>query len=155
MNTITAAPAGSGLNILIIHAPGCPPAQDAIGKLLADAGLAGASITLATPADIAGGKVNPKDFDHVIAVLDDGLAKDDQLDASMLGVARCGMGVTGIWAEGSETDDMHPALRKYGAKQVPWNAAELAKTLGSEPAQTFQSSTGGTAARHDTTHNKC
>ena len=151
----TAMPAGKGLKILVIHAVGCPPDEGLLRKLLDDAGLKAASIKLATPAEIASGAINPKDFDHVITLLDDELAEDDRLEAGMLGVAQCGMGVTGIWTEGAHSEEMHPALQKFGAKQIPWNAEQLSQALSSEAPETYQSTSGESAAKHDTTHNKC
>ena len=154
-SAVTATPASKGLNILVIRAADCSLDERSLSKLLDDAGLKVASITLSTPAEIASGAVNPKDSDHVIALLDNELAGDGQLQDGMLGVAQCGMGVIGIWPEGADTDDMHPALQKFGAKQIPWDAEQLSEAMGSVAPETFQSSSGGSAAKHDTTHNKC
>ncbi|GEM_PF-3556513 len=154
-STQSAGPADKGLKILIIHAHGCPPDDGAIRKLLEKAGLSGASIVFATPADVENGSVDPKEFDHVFALLDDDLATDDQLEGGMLGVAQCGMSVTGIWGDGMASEDMHPALQKFGGQQIPWDAEKLLQALDTPAPKTFQSTSGGAAARHDSTHNKC
>lgn len=151
----TVGPAENGPNILIIHAPGCPPDEAAVSQLLSAAGLKPESVTFATPAEIADGSINPKNFEFVFALLRDELGSDDQLEAGVLGVAQCGKAITGIWGEGASSDEMHPALQKYGAKQIPWDAEQLANAIDSKAPQTFKSPTGGESARHKPTHNTC
>ena len=150
-----AGPSENGPTILIIHAPGCPPDQAAVSRLLAAAGLNPENVTFATPAEIVDDSINPKNFEFVFALLGDELEADDQLEAGVLGVAQCGKAITGIWGEGTSSDEMHPALQKYGAKQIPWDAEQLASAIDSEAPQTFKSPTGGQSARHKPTHNTC
>ncbi|AMN55328.1 hypothetical protein ACP90_26390 [Labrenzia sp. CP4] len=151
----TAGSSGKGLSILIIHAAGRKPNKASVSKLLSDAGVKAASLTFATPAEIANGSINPSDFDHVIVLLDDDLSGDDHLEEGMKGLVNCGFGAIGIWAEEMDSEDMHPAVQKYGAKQIPWDAKELSQALNSEAPETFQSTRGGSSASHETTHNKC
>ncbi len=151
----TAGSSGKGLNILIIHAAGRKPDEASVSKLLGDAGVKAVSLTFATPAEITNGSINPSDFDHVIVLLEDDLSSDDHLEEGMKGLVKCGIGAIGIWAEEINSEDMHPAVQKYGAKQIPWDAEQLSQALNSEAPETFQSTSGGSSASYETTHNKC
>ena len=148
-------PSDKGIRVLVIHSAKRTPDEAALRKLLRDAGYKVALLVLATPADVAAGKVDPSDFDHVIALLDDALAQDKHLEGGMLAVARCGQGVVGVWTSDEVSEDMHPSVQKYGKCQVPWDPAAVSNALEAAGPRPFQSTTGGGAASHGVRPNKC
>lgn len=146
---------GKGLKILVVHAPGCPPDEAAFTKLLSDARLDVADLEFTTSADIANGMISPEAFDRVLAILGDEMGADEHLESSMLGIARSGMSVLGLWDKDAVSNEMHPAVRKYGDTQIPWNPESLFQAIFHKTPQMFQSPVGGQTTHHKTTHNKC
>lgn len=147
-------PANNGQKILIIYA-GDPPDKEKIAELLTNAGCAAADITLATSDEVASGDVDPKNFDHVIAILDDELASDEDVEAGILAVAQCGSTVIGVWSPEAVSSDMHPAVALYGKAQVPWTPSALASALGTQCPQPLHTSSGSPSVGHQIEQNKC
>lgn len=142
-----------GVGILVIYAMGHPPDEAALAELLSTE-----NFKLAIPENIVDGSINPKDFDCIIVILTEELEVDKHLEDCMLIIARCGSPLVGVWGKDVISDKMHPAVRKYGIQQVPWNPEAISRVIGSNIPQVFQSSTGKhieQAVRHERTYNKC
>lgn len=139
---------------LIIRALGCPP-DEMFTELLEAAELGASDIEFATPTDVANKSIAPEDFDRIFVVLTDELALDKYLEACMLAVVQCEMGVIGIWGKDVFSNEMHPAVQKYGEQQIPWSPEKLHQVINFNTLRRFQSSVGGPTARHKTKHNKC
>ena len=157
-NADTAEPAGKSLKILVVHAPDHPPDEVAFAELLDNAELGASVIRLMVPVDIVNGLVNLKNFDRVLVILTEYLAADNHLEDCMLSTVRCEVGVTGIWDKDAVSNEMHPAVWKYGIQQIPWNSAKLFQAIISNIPQRFQSSSGNQikqTARHEIVPNKC
>lgn len=142
------------LKILIIYSNELPD-QSAVDALLNEAGCNYTNIVFATATEVAGGGINPGNFDHVIAILDDALATDDATEESAIAVAQCGRAIVGIWATESESDSIHPAVTQYGKAQVPWEPSALAVALGTQCPQPLQTQSGKQSTHHKITPNKC
>lgn len=154
-NEKKAAPASNGRKILVIYA-GEQPDKATIEALLVDAGCPPDEIVLATASEVAEGMVDPKEFDHVISLLDDELAKDASAEASALAVAQCGGAVIGVWPEGVKSaEGMHPAVGKYGRAQIPWDPKSIADVIGTRCPQPLHTPSGEQASSHPITQNKC
>jgi hypothetical protein len=150
-----AASASKRRKILIIYA-GEQPDKATIQSLLTDAGCPPDGIVMATTSEVADGEINPKEFDHVISLLDDELAKDASAEASALAVAQCGGAVIGVWSEGVKSaEGLHPAVGKYGRAQVPWDPKSIADVLGTECPQPLHTPSGEQVSSHPITQNKC
>ena len=157
-NPNTAEPAGKSLRILVIHAPDYPPDEVAFTKLLENAELSASHISLKVPVDIVDGLVNLKDFDRVLVILTEDIAIDNHLEECMLVTVRYEVGVTGIWDKDTVSNEMHPAVRKYGIQQIPWDSAKLFQAIVSNIPQGFQSSNGKQikqTERHKIVPNRC
>lgn len=149
------APSNKGWKVLVVHSPIKTPDEALVRKLLRDAGCKVIELVFATPADVAAGKIDPSTFDKVIALLDDDLGQDSDLDASVTAIAQGGQGIVGIWAPGTTSSQAHRAIQLYGTAQCPWDPSAVAKALEDERPQAFQSSSGGATPSHDVRPNRC
>lgn len=139
---------------LIIRALGYPP-DEMFTELLEAARLGASDIKFAAPMDVSNKSIAPKDFDRIFVILTDELALDEYLEACILVVAQCEMGVIGIWGKNVFSNEMHPAVQKYGEQQIPWSPEKLHQVINFNTSRRFQSSVGGPAACHKTKHNRC
>ena len=123
--------------------------------MLSDASLNAAKLNLATSEDIANKRIIPRAFDRVLVILGDETAADKHLEAGKLGATRRGMSVVGIWDRGAVGNEMHPAVRRYSDRQIPWNFKDLLQSIVSKSPQMFQSPVGGPTRRHKVTNHSC
>lgn len=157
-DTDIGGPDGEGLKILVIHAANRPPDRAAVTKLLRDAGLSAAHFKFVIPSDIVDGKINPKDFDRVLTILTDELEADEHLEGCKLIVAQCGTGDINMWDENTDSNKMHPAGRRYGTRQIPWDPKQLSDAVASNTPQGYQTSGGKQiepAEQHKYKYNTC
>lgn len=94
--------------------------------------------------------------DALVVVLTDGQTTDATVAAATLAAARVGLcNIVGVWAPGQSETGIHPSVLMFGTAQIPWDSGQLKQELGSDCANSFQTSEGKAADANEIDPNEC
>lgn len=120
--------------------------------------LSAAEIDLSTVKFIKSGAGVPEMSanDALVTILPTELVPDAFLEALALEATRVGVcTIVGIWPNGVAAEGIHPATSKYHSSQIPWDADQLERELGSDCANTFLTPDGEEAKPNEVDPHDC